>query len=174
MAKFKKIVNQLILFLLFFTTIGIVYNAVIQTNNQKDHQPAFNFQLNDLEGNIHHLTDYEGKGVVVNFWATYCPPCKKEMPYLDAAYQEYKNQGVEVLAINVGEPLLYVNSFLSKNQVSFPVLLDRGEKISKSYGIINLPMTLFIDEDGNIVEKISGEMTEQVIRENMEKIKTES
>lgn len=93
------------------------------------------------------------------------------MPTIEKAYQEFQDQGIEVLAINVGEPALFVHSFISKNNVSFPILLDRDEQVSKTYGVLNLPITLFI-KDGEIMEEINGELTEQTLRDNMEKMIT--
>lgn len=176
-SNYKTILNRLIV-LIVLLAIGYAIYSGFFTNakagkSTADSNVAYNFTLSDLEGNDHNLTDYLGKGVVVNFWATYCPPCEKEMPYIENAYQDYKNQGVEVLAINVEEPMRIANLFISEKNVSFPVLLDRYGKTSQAYEVINLPVTFFINAEGEIVERISGEMTEEMIRENMEKIKPE-
>ncbi|MFC5541874.1 MAG: thiol-disulfide oxidoreductase ResA [Bacilli bacterium] len=153
----------------YFVYIHFFHDA--ENNQTKGAAIAPEFTLKDLDGNIHSLSDYSGSGVVVNFWATYCPPCQKEMPTIEKAYQEFQDQGIEVLAINVGEPALFVHSFISKNNVSFPILLDRDEQVSKTYGVLNLPITLFI-KDGEIMEEINGELTEQTLRDNMEKMIT--
>lgn len=173
--NYKVNLNGLIIFILLIAFGYTVYFGLFQ-NTQAGHvtadsNGAHDFILSDLEGESYSLSDYSGKGVLVNFWATYCPPCEKELPYIENAYLDYKNQGVEVLAINVEEPMIVVNKFISEKNISFPILLDRHGEVSRNYGVLNLPISFFISADGKIVEQISGEMTEETIRENMEKIK---
>jgi len=125
---------------------------------------ASNFTLKNLKGEEVKLEDYRGKGVFLNFWATYCPPCEKEMPYLESAYKDYKDKDIEVLAVDVGEPRIIVNQFVSKKELSFPVLLDWNADVADSYEVNTLPVTFLINEKGEIKERISGEMTEENIR----------
>ena len=131
---------------------------------------APNFILKDMNGTEHQLSDYKGKGVFLNFWATYCGPCKEEMPYMNNVYSEYQSKGVEVLAINIGEAELLVNKFIDKYELNFPILYDRNETVTSSYNFIPLPTTFLIDENGKIVDIISGTLTEEDIRKNMDKI----
>lgn len=132
---------------------------------------APSFVLNDLRGNEYELTNYRGKGVFINFWGTYCPPCEKEMPYIENAYQEYREKGIQVLAVNVDEPMRIVNQFVSRKQLSFPILLDRQGEVLDLYHVQNLPVTFLVNEDGIIEDKILGQMTEDDIRGFMEQIK---
>lgn len=129
------------------------------------------FTLKNLDGTEQALTDYRGKGVIIHFWATYCPPCKKEMPYLEKAYQKYKGQGVELVAVNVAEPTLLVNQFVSRKKLTFPILLDREGIIAEQYQVHNLPITFFINSKGKIIEKVSGELTQEKIEAGFESIK---
>jgi len=132
---------------------------------------APDFTLKDLVGREQTLSSYKGKGVILNFWATYCPPCKKEMPYLEEAYKQYKVEGIEIIAVNVAEPTRLANQFVKTNNLTFPILLDRDQVVADVYQVINLPMTFFIDEHGEIVEKVSGELTPQKINNSIKLIK---
>lgn len=129
------------------------------------------FTLKDLAGIERTLSNYQGKGIVLNFWATYCPPCKKEMPYLEEAYKQYKDKGIEILAVNVGEPTRLANQFVKNRDLTLPILLDRNQVVADAYQVINLPTTFFIDEHGEIVERVSGELTPEKIKESIKLIK---
>lgn len=175
LPNLKKNISRFISVLLIVAIGYVVYSEVfvkkVTTQFAEDHHKAPNFVLNDLDGVKLDLAKYRGKGVLINFWATYCPPCEKEMPYLESAYLDYKNQGIEVLAVNVEEPMLIVNKFVSQKNVSFPILLDRYGEVAKSYGVLNLPTTFLINSDGVIVDTVSGEMSEENIRKYLETIK---
>lgn len=135
-------------------------------------EKAPDFVLTDMEGNKHQLSDYKGKGVFINFWATYCGPCEKEMPDINSQYNIYKDQGVVVLAVNIGEPQLMISNFLKKHQLDFPILQDKSKDVSRtSYDIYNLPATILINPEGEIVEIIEGQLPEGRIKNMMERIK---
>lgn len=174
-SKFRKNISHMIWIILMITIGYVVYREVFvkETTTQHliDDNKAPNFVLSDVDGEKFDLANYRGKGVLINFWATYCPPCKKEMPYLEKAYSDYKNQGVEVLAVNVEEPLLVVNRFVAEKKLSFPILLDRHGDVAKSYEVLNLPTTFLVNSDGLIVDTVSGEMSEGSIHKYMETIK---
>lgn len=101
---------------------------------------------------------------ILNFWATYCPPCEREMPAFEAAYATLKAQNIELFAINVEEPTKLVNRYLTKFELSFPILLDRNGELKQQYSIITLPTTLFI-QDGKVVHTVKGELTEAQLLE---------
>ncbi|WP_034744408.1 thiol-disulfide oxidoreductase ResA [Halalkalibacter wakoensis] len=132
---------------------------------------SINFVLNDLEGERIELEDYKGKGVFLNFWGTYCPPCVKEMPIMEELYAEYKDQGVEIIAVNASEPKLTVERFVDRLGLTFPIVIDQGNNVIDAYGIRPLPTTILVDEHGVIVRVFTGGMTEQMIRDFMEEIK---
>ena len=119
-------------------------------------EPAPNFQLEDLDGQSISISDLQGKPVLLNFWATWCSPCRAEMPYLQQIYEEWSGVGLEVLAINIGESPSLVTEFLQSYNLSLPVLLDTGGKIATKYNIRYMPTTFFIDKDGTIQVKIIG------------------
>jgi thiol-disulfide isomerase/thioredoxin len=119
----------------------------------------------DLQGNLVRVSDYTGRPVLINTWATWCPPCKSEMPLLDRFYQQYKDQGLVVLAVNGSEEPDKVSKFIQESKFSFPVLLDvTGEAISK-LGIVNFPTSILVGRDGMVKYIYIGEITEKTLRE---------
>lgn len=134
---------------------------------------APDFELVDLEGNDHKLSDYEGQGVFLNFWGTWCKPCAKEMPAMDRQYDAFKDQGVQVLAVNIAQSEFEVNSFAKQYGLSFPVVIDKTKSVMTAYNIRPLPTTVLVNPDGKIQRIVTGEMTEQDIEGFMEEIKPE-
>jgi peroxiredoxin len=110
------------------------------------------FMLNDLHGTTWHLHDLRGKVVLVNFWATWCPPCRKEMPDLDALYNKFKDQGFVVLAIS-DEEAAKVSPFISERKISYPVLLDPGRKVSDAFIVEGIPKSFVYDRTGKMVSQ---------------------
>jgi peroxiredoxin len=109
-----------------------------------------NFTLEDLHGTRWTLRGLAGKVVIVNFWATWCPPCRKEMPDLDALYQKFKDQGFVVLAIS-DEDAGKVKTFIAQEKVTYPVLLDPGGKVNKLFQIEGIPNSFVYDRSGKLV-----------------------
>ena len=134
-------------------------------------KPVPDFVLTDLDGNTHKLSDYKGQGVFLNFWGTWCEPCEAEMPYMDNQYAIYKDQGVQILAVNVGEAKFNINNFVKKHELDFPVLIDGSDEVQDQYGVGRLPVTFLIDKEGNLVEELPEYLTEDMIQQAMEKIK---
>lgn len=134
-------------------------------------QKAPDFKLVDLEGNDVRLSDYKGKGVFLNFWGTYCEPCKAEMPAMNRQYEKYKSQGVEILAVNVDEQDVVVEKFVKQYQLTFPVVIDKGGEVMQAYNISPIPTTFLIDKDGIIVGKITASLDDEKIEAQLEKIK---
>jgi peroxiredoxin len=108
------------------------------------------FALTDLQGKRWTLSELHGKVALVNFWATWCPPCRSEMPDLDALYQRFKSQGLVVLAIS-DEDASTVKPFIDKFKITFPVLLDSGDRVNGQYKISGIPKTFIYDRDGKLV-----------------------
>ncbi len=108
------------------------------------------FTLADLQGKSWHLQDLRGKVVLVNFWATWCPPCRKEMPDLDALYNKYKDQGFVVLAIS-DEEAAKVTPFIAEHKISYPVLLDPGRKVNDIFVVEGIPKSFVYDRSGKLV-----------------------
>jgi len=126
---------------------------------------AIDFKLKDLNGKELSLSDLKGKKVFLNFWATWCPPCKSEMPEIEKLYQETKDSNLVIVAIEIGEPLNTVKSFIDNNKYNFTVLLDSDQSVSSKYNIASIPTSYFIDVYGNIVSKNIGGMTIDQMKE---------
>ena len=108
------------------------------------------FTLTDLQGKTWHLADLKGKVVLVNFWATWCPPCRKEMPDLQAVYGKYKGQGFVVLSISDEEDAK-VRPFIAERETSYPVLLDPGRKVAEAFVVEGIPKSFVYDREGKLV-----------------------
>lgn len=113
-------------------------------------QAAPDFELETLEGEKVKLSELKGKPVVINYWATWCPPCRKEMPEFQQVYDKYKGDGLHFYAINVGESKVAVSDFRDRVGVNFPILIDTKEEAQTAYKILPLPATFFIDREGVI------------------------
>jgi peroxiredoxin len=114
--------------------------------------PAPDLSLTDLEGNPTSLADYRGKVVLVNLWATWCPPCKEEMPALETFYRDHAGDGFTIVAINDGDPTADVVRFVKDYGLTFPVWLDPTYKATeRAFKTLNLPSSFVIDRDGQVV-----------------------
>ncbi|MCL2318593.1 MAG: TlpA family protein disulfide reductase [Treponema sp.] len=107
-------------------------------------------------GKMQSLAQLKGKVVFLNFWATWCGPCRAEMPSMEALHSRYKDKGLEILAVNSGEKLDQVLGFMKTNKLTFPAALDADGKVSGTYGIQAIPTTYLIDRDGYIIARMTG------------------
>ena len=114
--------------------------------------------LEDLEGRAHSLADYRGKVVLVNFWATWCEPCREEMPSIDRLRSSFKGQPFEVLAVNLAEPLSRIEKFVAQMPLGFPLLRDRDGAVGKAWKAKLLPASFLIGRDGRIRYVAYGEL----------------
>ena len=133
--------------------------------------PAIDFTLKDLEGNDISLSDFEGKIVLLNFWATWCKFCDIEMPDLERLYTE--NEGIVVLGVNVGEDIDLVKDYVDEKNLSFPIVLDETTEIASDYLVSGLPTTYFIDENGMIYGVFPGMMTYDMMTGFVEDMKNQ-
>mgnify|MGYP001812853141 FL=1 len=118
--------------------------------------PAPDFSLADVNGDLHSLAGYAGKPVIVNFWATWCPPCIEEMPSMNRAWMKVREEGIVMLAINVGEDEDQVFTFTADYPVDFPLLLDETGEVVQQWGALGLPTTFVVGPGGNIVFRAVG------------------
>ena len=133
--------------------------------------PAEDFRLVDLDGKSQSLSQYRGKVVLVNFWATWCKPCTTEMPAMQATYDKLREKGFVVLAINELEDDAKVREHIKQHGHTFPVLMDRDNKVANQFGVFGLPVSVFIDEKGVVQEYIKGGLlTEQKILDAVARI----
>jgi len=135
-------------------TASLLRTARIQVLN-KPAEPR-EFTLPFLGGESASLSSYKGKVVFLNFWATWCPPCREEMPSMETLYKRYKDKGLEMLAINLSENTNTVRQFMDNNGYTFPVMMDSDGRVGGAYGIRSIPTTLIIDREGKIVAQVIG------------------
>lgn len=128
---------------------------------------SIDFKLEDLNGKEIKLSDFKGKKVFLNFWASWCGPCKAEMPHMQQLYEETKDKDIVILAVNVGEDKAKVKSFIEKNQYTFPVVLDVKQEVASQYGISAFPTSFFIDEEGYVYSGIQGAMSLDMMKEQL-------
>jgi cytochrome c biogenesis protein CcmG/thiol:disulfide interchange protein DsbE len=117
---------------------------------------APDFVLPALDGSVHKLSNYRGKVVLVNLWATWCPPCVAEMPILNELAKKYGARGLTILGIAGDDDPETVRGFVQESPVSFEVLLDPGGAVGTQYGITGYPESFFVDRDGRLEEKVIG------------------
>jgi peroxiredoxin len=173
MKKRRLVIRSIILLLLGAAVVYTLYANFTKDTKQKVAvgSTAPDFSLVDMQGNKHQLSDYRGQGVFLNFWGTWCPPCKKEMPYINNQYHQYKDKGVQVLTVDIQESELVVNQFAQRLKLDFPIMIDTDKEVMTTYGIDLLPATFLIDKNGKVVKYFTGELSEDKVREFMEKIK---
>lgn len=111
-------------------------------------QPAPTFTANTLNGSSDSLANHSGEVILVNFWATWCPPCKAEMPDLNAYYQAHRDEGFTILAVNAREGESLVRPFIDNNNLTFPILMDPSGQIVNQYQIRSFPTSIIIDRSG--------------------------
>ncbi len=129
------------------------------------------FQLVDLSGKMQSLSQYRGKIVLLNFWATWCKPCTTEMPAMQTIYDKLRDKGFVVLAVNELEDDAKVREHIKQYGHTFPVLMDRDNKVANQFGVFGLPVSVFIDQEGRVQEYIKGGLlTEQKIDETIARI----
>ena len=127
----------------------------------EEKRPAKDFTLDLVGGGSVRLSSLKGKVVFLNFWATWCPPCRAEMLSMEALYQHFRNddtkfKDLEFVAVDIGEKLNYVAAFLKQMNINFPVALDEDGSIANSYGVKVIPTTFIIGKDGNIIIEKPG------------------
>ncbi|MBU2608008.1 MAG: TlpA family protein disulfide reductase [Chloroflexi bacterium] len=132
---------------------------------------APDFQLQTLDGQTFSLSGVRGKPVLLNFWATWCGPCRFEMPFLQEIYDEYSNKGLVVIAVDIGESKSDVENFMQREGLTLPALLDSQTEVAKLYRVAAIPTTFFIDKDGIIRGRQIGAFTDKAaIEKGLKKI----
>lgn len=144
-----------------FLAVGIMFMLLADESNLASAQdfsavpmevnfPAPELNLTNASGDAVSLADYKGSVVLVNLWATWCPPCREEMPTLSDFYDKYRSRGFILLGVDQGETTNQVNSFIEEFALDFPIWLDPGSEAGSAFKTMNLPSSYVIDRDGNV------------------------
>ncbi len=172
MKKRRFFIRTGILLVMLAALCYTMYNSVFAKQDRvKEGSIAPNFVLQSVDGERIELKDLKGKGIFLNFWGTWCGPCKQEFPYMANQYQVFKDRGVEIVAVNVGESNIAVKNFMDAYGVNFPVALDKDRQVTEAYDITPLPTTFLINPEGKVIKVIKGTMTERNVYEYMNLIK---
>ena len=132
---------------------------------------AEDFRLSDLAGKEQSLSQYRGKIVLLNFWATWCKPCTTEMPAMQASFDKLYDKGFVVIAVNELEDDARVREHIKQYGHTFPVLMDRDNKVANQFGVFGLPVSVFIDQEGRVQEYLKGGLlTEDKIYQTVQRI----
>lgn len=143
--------------ILALLALGAFYITACRSNNVEEREIAPDFTLSDLDGNEVSLSDFKGKVVFLNFWATWCPPCRNEMPSMEALYQKLKDKDFELLAVSLDrQGSSAVKPFIRDYGLTFPILLDLDGKVARTYRVRGIPSTFVVDKEGLIAERIVG------------------
>lgn len=151
MGKSRRTV-QIVILLLILVLGGYAISTSVSGSNGKPREgdKAPSFELLGLDGQVHASDEYEGKALVINFWGTWCEPCVKEMPALQAQADKWKDKGVQFIGINAGEDRMTVENFVQQLGITFPIMLDRDKTSIRDYGISPMPTTFFVSNTGKI------------------------
>ncbi len=124
------------------------YEAKLIRVKRRPEAPVFTLRATD--GSPHSLKDYHGKVTLLNFWATWCPPCRREMPSIEALWQSMKDRGVAVLGIHVGPSMEAARVYAQRSGLTFPVLVDDTKEVSYHYGVRSMPTTVIVGPEGRV------------------------
>jgi peroxiredoxin len=147
-GHWRRTVAALLIVVAVLAACGDAGSGELKGVNQGNQ--AVDFALETVYGSRAALSDYAGQVVLINFWATWCPPCRAEIPDLEAAYREHGDDGFVVLGISVEDPAHLVEPFVASMQMTYPVLLDTEGRVAKTYRVPGLPMSVIVDGEGVI------------------------
>ena len=184
MKKYLKVIIYLAIFIVVIILATVEYKYLTgkysqnikQENKQENLSQAKDFQVLNSEGKTINLSDYFGKPIIVNFWATWCEPCKIELSEFEEAYKKY-NQDIEFLMVNLtdgyNDTVENVKEFVNENNYSFPLYFDTKNSAVSTYNVYSIPQTLFINKDGKILKSYIGMINKQNLEQYIEKLKNE-
>lgn len=155
--KTRLLMRTAILTIFVAAVAFTLYEAFHKDKGPTVGEQAPNFELQALSGKQVKLSDFKGKGILLNFWGSWCEPCKQEMPYLNAVYKQHM-KGIAIIGVNIGESKLAVDNFTSRNNISFPILLDSEKNVTSAYNIGPIPTTYLISPSGKIVKVLTSQM----------------
>ena len=193
MKNYMGIIKKICGIILIISGLFMFFNGVTNINKNKQYnniekseiidedekenieEIAIDFTLKDQYGNEHTLSEYRGKTIFLNFWATWCPPCKGEMPEIEEIYNEYGKNKEDIIILGVAAPNLgregseeEIANFLSENNYTFPVVMDFGGELVYKCDISGFPTTFIINEEGEIIHKVVGAMDKETMKKMIE------
>lgn len=166
----KQFIAFILFFLLLMSTLFVVHKNQ-KTSQKQQTIPLIKFSLPDLSGTVRPITNWQGKILIINFWATWCPPCLKEIPEFIEIQSEYAEQNVQFIGIAIDKPHL-VSDYLSFIDINYPILIaeTEGGQLSQKLGntVNAIPYTLIVNQDSQIIFRHPGELSKQKLRELIE------
>ena len=157
--KSKQLLHALVvvaLSLMLTLLSGISEGMNLQPGDNKNSNHAPDFIIEDLQGNEISLSSFKGKPVLLNFWATWCPYCRKEREHLNSLYDEYKDRGLVIVSVSTDKSVAKVKKYMQKVPSEFVIINDRYGEVSAKYGVTALPTSFLITRDGKIMHKFMG------------------
>jgi peroxiredoxin len=169
-VKLKSKFLIFFIFSLLFVTVGSL-SCQSQATSGDVKSAAPDFTLKDLDGQPFRLSDTKGKVVILDFWATWCPPCRMELPHFESLYREYKDKGLVIIGVSLDRGgAAAVKPFVETNEISYTILIG-DQRITALYGgIRGIPTTFVIDRRGHIVEKFVGYRSKEVFESLIKKL----
>ena len=137
---------------------------VIRPRAQSEFKPAPDFELATFDGGTLRLSDLEGKVVVLNFWASWCPPCRWEMPFFETMWNEYRDRDVVFVGVAMSDTVEDAKGFAEESGVTYPIGLDETAEIVRAYEVFSLPTTFFIDKEGQIQRRLTSAANEALLK----------
>jgi peroxiredoxin len=172
MRKYRRILSAALWLTLVALAMGCSATATVTaepaaTLPQTTAVLAPDFALKTPDGEDVRLSDYRGEVVLVNFWASWCPPCNTEISTLEAYYQAHKDEGLVIIGVNVKESESTVGDFVENNGLSFPVVLDKNADVAVQYGVTGMPTSFFVARDGTLLGYWPGPVTKTMLEEGL-------
>jgi len=151
--------------------VGELQKEAIPAEKRPGFKPAPEFSLKDLSGSEIKLTDFRNRVVLINFWATWCPPCREEMPDFISLYEQYKDRGLEIVGISMDwGPERVLPGFIKENNINYRILLG-SEEVYSLYGGVNvIPTTFLLDKEGNIRKKYLGYSGKEILENDIKEL----
>lgn len=178
--KNKKILILSIIFIFIMSGAVVGYNYLKNNYNidledeSIDKIKSTDFKVYDINNKEVNLYDYKGKNLVINFWASWCPPCKYEMPYFQNATEKYKDKNIEILMLNLTdgyrETVDSATKYMKENNFDMNLLFDKNLEAATKYQVQGVPRTIFIDKEGYIVKDYTGAMEQDVLYDEIDKL----
>lgn len=169
MSRIRGVQIGILTTVLILVVFTVFMNIRSKERDIKEGSTAPDFTLQGMDGRKYILADYANQAVIVNFWGSFCPPCREEMPAIQKQYDKWKDKGLVVLGVNLGENAITVKSFVEQYRLSFPILYDPNLQIRNMYKVTQYPTTFFI-KNGKIMKVQIGQMDEKLIQNEVERM----